>query len=74
MSGDQADQITGHLTDGTWKSTLAGDRAGSFVPFAGNYTLVIPGYDTNSTLPAGDGFGTLKVNRSGQVEIRRHFG
>ena len=46
IGGDQADQVTGHLTDGTWKSTLAGDRAGSSVPFAGNYTLVIPGYDT----------------------------
>jgi hypothetical protein len=69
----QANQVTGHLTDGTWVSTLCGDRAvfgrGATAPFAGNYTLIIPGYDANPSLPAGDGFGTLKVNSSGQVSF-----
>jgi hypothetical protein len=69
----QANQITGHLTDGTWASTLCGYPAvcgrGATVPFAGNYTLIIPGYDANPSLPAGDGFGTLKVTSSGQVSF-----
>ena len=42
---------------------------GNPAPFAGNYTLVIPGYDANPSLPAGDGFGTVKVNSSGQVSF-----
>ncbi|MCX6916881.1 MAG: hypothetical protein NT167_28225, partial [Verrucomicrobia bacterium] len=37
--------------------------------FAGDYTLVIPGYDGSSSLPAGDSFGTLKVNSVGQVNF-----
>jgi sulfur relay (sulfurtransferase) complex TusBCD TusD component (DsrE family) len=67
------DQVVGHLTDGAWASTLSGDRAvfgrGITAPFAGNYTLVIPGYDANPSLPGGDGFGTLKVTSSGQVSF-----
>jgi hypothetical protein len=73
IAGSQADQISGHLSDGTWTALLSGDlavfgKAGG-APFAGDYTLVIPGYDTNSTLPAGDSFGTLKVNSKGQVKL-----
>ena len=72
-TGGQATVVTGHLTDGTWISKLSGDLAvfgkGITPPFAGNYTLVIPGYDGSSTLPAGDGFGTLKVNSAGRVKF-----
>jgi hypothetical protein len=73
IGGTQADQISGHLTDGTWTSTLSGDRAvfgkANPAPFAGNYTLVVPGYDDISSLPAGDGFGTLKVSSAGKVQF-----
>ena len=71
--GDPADQIAGHLTDGTWTSTLSGDRAvfgkTSPAPYAGSYTLVIPGSDGSSSLPAGNGFGTVKVDASGKVKF-----
>ena len=71
--GSPGDQVTGHLTDGTWTATLSGDLAvfgkANPAPFAGNYTLVIPGSETNSSLPAGDGFGTVKVNASGRVNF-----
>jgi sulfur relay (sulfurtransferase) complex TusBCD TusD component (DsrE family) len=72
-TGGQVNQVTGHLTDGTWASTLAGYRSvfgkGYPAPFAGNYTLVIPGYDANPSLPAGNGFGTLNVSSGGQVNF-----
>jgi len=72
-TGGQVNQVTGHLTDGTWASTLLGDRAvfgkGNTAPFTGNYTMVIPGYDGNPSLPAGDGFGSLKVNSAGRVKF-----
>jgi hypothetical protein len=71
IGGTQNDQISGHLTDGSWTALLSGDLAvfsrTNPAPFAGAYTLVIPGYDGNSALPAGDSFGTLKVNSVGQV-------
>jgi hypothetical protein len=73
VTDGQVSQVFGHLTDGTWMSTLCGDRAvfgrGVPAPFAGNYTLIIPGYDANPSLPAGDGFGTVKVTSAGQVSF-----
>jgi len=72
-SGSPGDVISGHLTDGSWTATLSGDRAvfgkANPAPLAGTYTMVIPGYDTNSVLPAGDGYGTLKVDTSGRVKF-----
>jgi hypothetical protein len=73
IGGDQADQISGHLSDSTWTALLSGDLAvfgrTNRAPFAGDYTLVVPGYDGISSLPAGDSFGTLKVNSAGQVKF-----
>ena len=73
IDGSQKDQVFGSLTDGTWTALLSGDLAvfgrANPAPFAGNYTLVIPGYDGSPTLPAGDGFGTVKVNTSGRVKF-----
>ncbi len=71
-TGDQADRISGTLTDGTWVATLAGDRAvfnsrSNLAPYAGAYTLVFPGNDGDPSLPAGDGFGTVRVSTSGVV-------
>jgi hypothetical protein len=73
IDGSQKDQVFGSLTDGTWTALLSGDLAvfgrANPAPFAGNYTLVVPGYDGSLTLPAGDGFGTVKVNTSGRVSF-----
>ena len=74
IGGSQKDQLSGHLTpltNGDWVALLSGDLAvfggTNRAPFAGGYTLVIPGYDGVTNLPAGDGFGTLRVNSAGQV-------
>ena len=73
VTDGQVSQVIGHLSNGTWESTLCGDRAvfgrGAAAPFAGNYTLVIPGYDANPSLPTGDGFGSVKVTSAGQVSF-----
>jgi hypothetical protein len=73
IGGSQGDEISGHLSAGTWTALLSGDlaafaKAGG-APFATNYTLVIPGYDGSASLPAGDGFGTVKVTSKGQVKF-----
>lgn len=65
-------QLTGTLSDGTWNSQLYGDLA-SFnsktnpAPYAGSYTLAIPGQ--NVPFSVGNGFGSLSVDGSGNVKL-----
>jgi hypothetical protein len=72
--GDQADRIFGRVTDGVWVSTLSGDRAvfnsrTNPAPYAGNYTIRIPGQDNDPSVPMGDSFGTVRVDASGRVSF-----
>jgi hypothetical protein len=69
-AGLQVDKISGTLTDGTWVSALTGDRAvfnarTRPAPYTGTYTLVLPGTVGDRSLPAGDGYGTVRVGTSG---------
>ena len=70
-TNDLADQIFGTLTADTFTSALQGDRAvfsslkGHTSPFAGTYTLILPGQDKDPTLPEGDGYGTVRVSAAG---------
>jgi hypothetical protein len=71
---DQADQITGRVTDGIWVATLLGNRAvfnskTNPAPYAGSYTLCIRGQNNDPSVPAGDGFGTVRVSTSGQAKF-----
>jgi hypothetical protein len=73
-TGAQADQLSGHLTDGTWISTLSGDRSlfnarTNPAPCAGSYTLVIPGQDNAPALPFGHGFATMRVQPGGMASL-----
>ena len=63
--GASAGQISGRVTDGVWTSPLSGGRALASSPFAGEYTVVIPGTANNPALPAGDGYATLHVGADG---------
>ncbi len=72
--GDQSDQIFGRVTDGLWVSSLWGERAvfnskTNPAPYAASYTWLLPGQDGDADLPAGDGFGTVRVNTAGQVRL-----
>jgi hypothetical protein len=71
-AGDRPDEISGRITDGAWNAGLLADRAAfhavtNRAPYAGRYTLVIPGQPLDATLPAGAGFGTMVVNPGGLV-------
>ncbi len=72
-STDPEGRIFGSLTDGSWRAALSGYRAvfgrGNPAPYAGSYTLVIPGADGGAALPCGNGFGTLKVDSSGRLSF-----
>jgi hypothetical protein len=68
------DQVVGRWEESTWSCTLSGDRnvfntRNNPAPYAGNYTLVFPGQAGSPLLPAGDGFGTLRVMPSGQMTL-----
>ncbi|MBI3853018.1 MAG: immunoglobulin domain-containing protein [Verrucomicrobia bacterium] len=72
--GSQSDQITGRVTDGKWVSPLLGHRAvfnskTRPSPYAGQYTLVIPGRANDPSVPAGDGFGSVRVDSSGKLKF-----
>ena len=73
--GAQSDQAFGQLSDGTWSNNLIyADRClfnsrTNPAPQAGTYTLILPGYDGAPNLPAGDGFGSVRVSKSGQVSL-----
>jgi hypothetical protein len=69
-TASQADKVSGTLTDGNWVSALSGDRAvfdsrTRPAPYVGAYTLILPGTDGDPSLPAGDGYGTVRVTTSG---------
>jgi hypothetical protein len=70
--GEEADQITGTVSDGDWTAELTADRpvfnaTSNPAPEAGQYTLVIPGDMT--TAPAGDSYGTLTVDKGGRIHF-----
>ena len=70
------DQIRGWINDGShWTAGLAGfhlvfNKTFNPAASAGNYTLLIPGISGAAGNPAGDGFGTIKLDASGQVQWR----
>jgi hypothetical protein len=68
--GLQADTISGTLASDTWTATLSGDRAvfnsrtnPLFLPRT--WTVVFPGQDGDPSLPAGDGFGSVRISAGG---------
>jgi Divergent InlB B-repeat domain/Fibronectin type III domain/Bacterial Ig domain len=68
------DQVSGYVTNADWVATLAGDRAvfngrTNPAPFAGKFTLVIPGLEGDPSSPAGHGFGAVRVNASGSAHV-----
>ena len=72
IDGGAVDQLTGRVTDGFWAATLLADRAcfdakTNIAPFAGSYTLIVPGTNNAGAGPEGDGFGTVKVDSRGMV-------
>jgi plastocyanin len=74
LDANDADHITGTVSDGTFTAELEGNRAVFDVrrnpaPQAGQYTMVIFGTNDSSALPSGDGFATITVDKGGKVRL-----
>jgi len=72
LSSENAGQISGSIAGDGWVSPLFAVRAlyspANPAPERTNkYTLVIPGGNDSTTQPGGNGFGTVKVDPSGNV-------
>jgi hypothetical protein len=70
----QTDQVTGELTDGSWVAGLQGYRAvynskTNAAPFAGTYTIVFPGQISDTTIPMGNGYGSVRVDGNGTANF-----
>ena len=68
--GVEGEMVSGLLTAGAWQAGLQGDRAvynlrSNPAPFAGTYTLVVPGQNTNTAEPMGSGYGSVKIDGNG---------
>jgi hypothetical protein len=71
---DETPQVTGEVSDGSWIAQLLADRA-TFnattnpAPFAGKYTMAIPGLANGADSPNGDGFGSIVVDGAGRLRL-----
>jgi hypothetical protein len=66
-------QLQGQITDGTWVADLMAHRlifnkSTKAASQAGSYMIDLPGTTQNAGVPAGDGFGTVKVDAGGIVQ------
>jgi hypothetical protein len=72
-SSGSSDHLTGTITDGNWTASLDARRpvfnSQNPAPFAGSYTVVIPGVSGSQTAPQGYGYGTLKVDATGKAKF-----
>jgi len=70
----RTNQVVGRVTDGTWEAPLLGDRKVydalvNPAPFAGHYTIILPGSDDPDLGPQGDGSASLKIDQSGLITL-----
>lgn len=71
---DDPSQLSGSVSDTSWTATLnatqaAYDGRSNLAPQAGTYTLFVPGTVGSALEPAGDGFGTVSVDKAGRVRF-----
>lgn len=70
----QTAQIVGTLSDGAWQASLTGDRAlynaaTNPAPWAGSYTVVLPGQTADPDAPQGHGSGYARISKGGLAYI-----
>ncbi len=66
--------FSGNLSDGTWASEMHGAPAAYNAkthpsPQIGTYTVAVPSQDFEAAFPLGNGYGSVKVDGSGNVKL-----
>jgi len=74
MQTDQAGQIFGQVAQDSWTAPLQGFRAGynattNPAPQVGRYTMLMPGFPADATLPNGHSFATVTVSVGGLASL-----
>ena len=69
-----ADRVVGEVSNGDWISEILAEKnifhaRTNPAPFAGRYTILIPGATETDVCPTGDGYGTVVVAASGLVTV-----
>lgn len=72
LGSNDPDHLTGTISDTTFTANLTADRAvfnaiSRPALAAGRYTLTIEGSADSATLPHGDGWGTVAVDKTGRI-------
>jgi hypothetical protein len=68
------ERIVGTVSDGFWSADLLANRsvfnaATKPAPWAGLYTIIIPGTNDPALGPGGDSYGTVRVDANGNVKL-----
>ena len=71
---DPPQAIFGTVSDGSWTAPLMATplhfhAKTNPAPAAGRYTMTIPGFESDATLPAGHGWGTVSVTTAGKLKL-----
>ena len=78
LGSANAGEIGGFIGNGNWVSPLFAVRAlyspANPAPQQNKYTLVIPGGNDSTTQPAGNGYGSVSVDVSGNVTFKGVLG
>lgn len=66
--------FSGTLSDGNWTAQVIGQPAVFNIktnpaPYAGTYTLIIPGGNTSPSFALGNGFASLTVDGNGNIKL-----
>ncbi len=66
--------LSGTISNEAWTASIAAhkasfNRASNPCAYAGKYTLVIPSAWENDAVPAGDGYGTVRVDAGGRLSF-----
>jgi hypothetical protein len=74
LGSNGPERITGTVSDGIWSADLVANRsvfnaATNPAPWAGLYTLIVPGSNDPAAGPGGDSYGTVKVDANGGVKL-----
>jgi hypothetical protein len=67
-------QVSGTVSDGGWAAQMHGavtrfNAATHPAPYSGSYTLAVPSSDLGVPLSLGNGFGSVRVDGSGNVKL-----